>query len=115
MSDSTPEKWVVIDSGGRVMLKAAGEPQIICTLETVPLKISPKIRARADLIAAAPKTKEQRDALWEALRRAQWLLRKHKVKDGLFEALRTTAGLPTELEQCEELLEVFAKATEKRT
>ncbi len=70
---------------------------------------------QARLIAAAPETKKQRDALWEALRRAQWLLNKYKIKDGLFEALRTTAGLPTELEQCEELLEVFAKATEGRT
>ncbi len=49
-----PEKWVVIDSGGRIMLKAVGEPQIICTLETVPLKITSKIHARAHLIAAAP-------------------------------------------------------------
>ena len=47
-------KWVVIDSGGRVMKKAVGEPQIICTLETKPLKISPEIEARAKLIAAAP-------------------------------------------------------------
>ena len=54
MSKLVAEKWVVIDSGGRVMLKAVGEPQIICTLETVPLKISPQIQDRAYLIAAAP-------------------------------------------------------------
>lgn len=48
------EKWVVIDSGGRVMLKAVGEPQIVCTLETKPLKITREIQARAALIAAAP-------------------------------------------------------------
>lgn len=50
----TKEEWVVIDSGGRVMLKAVGEPQIICTLETVPLKITPEIEVRAKIIAAAP-------------------------------------------------------------
>lgn len=54
----TKEKWVVIDSGGRVMLKAVGEPQIICTLAKTPLDISPDVHARARLIAAAP------DLLW---------------------------------------------------
>ncbi len=52
------EKWVVIDSGGRVMLKAVGEPQIICTLETRPLKITREIGARAHLIAATPELLE---------------------------------------------------------
>ena len=52
------EKWVVIDSGGRVMLKAVGEPQIVCTLETAPLKITAKIQARANIIAAAPELLE---------------------------------------------------------
>ena len=64
--DITQEEWIVIDSGGRVMLKAVGEPQIICTLETVPLKISPKVHSRAELIAAAPETAKQRDELLEA-------------------------------------------------
>jgi len=50
----TKGKWVVIDSGGRVMLKAVGEPQIICTLETRPLKITPEVADNARLIAAAP-------------------------------------------------------------
>lgn len=50
----TKEEWVVIDSGGRVMLKATGEPQIICTLEKALLKRTPKIAARARLIATAP-------------------------------------------------------------
>ncbi len=36
------------------MLKAVGEPQIICTLETKPLKITREIEARAKLIAASP-------------------------------------------------------------
>lgn len=54
MCKLTEEKWVVIDSGGRVMLKEVGEPQIICTLETIPLKRTPRVCARARLIAAAP-------------------------------------------------------------
>ena len=50
----TKGKWVVIDSGGRVMLRAVGEPQIICTLEIRPLKITPEVQDNARLIAAAP-------------------------------------------------------------
>lgn len=53
--EHTKGEWTVIDSGGRVMLKAVGEPQIICTLETRPLKITPEVQANALLIAAAPK------------------------------------------------------------
>ena len=62
----TEGEWVVIDSGGRVMLKAVGKPQIICTLETMPLKITREIKANARLIAAAPKIKRQRDELLAA-------------------------------------------------
>jgi hypothetical protein len=50
----TKGKWVVINNGGRVMLAAVGEPQIICTLETKPLKIAPETKANARLIAKSP-------------------------------------------------------------
>lgn len=45
--------------------------------------------------------------LKEALRRAQWLLRKLKIKDELFEALCFDAGMLTELEQVNELISIL--------
>ena len=45
----------------------------------------------------------------EALRRAQWVLRKNKIKDELFTALCLDAGLVSELEQCNELIGILEK------
>ena len=50
----TSEKWEVSNSGGRVIKAGLGHPDVICVLETVPLKISPEVHERAHLIAAAP-------------------------------------------------------------
>ncbi len=45
----------------------------------------------------------------EALRRAQWVLRKNKIKDELFTALCLDTGLASELEQCNELIGILEK------
>ncbi len=48
------ESWKVANSGGAVIKDGVGHPETICTLETVPLSITPEVEARAKLIAAAP-------------------------------------------------------------
>ena len=46
----------------------------------------------------------------EALRRAQWVLRKNEVKDELFTALCLEAGLASELDQCNELIKILEES-----
>ena len=52
----TKGEWIVTHSGGQVEKQAlpVSKDNIICVLETSPLKISPEIEANAKLIAAAP-------------------------------------------------------------
>lgn len=51
--EHTKTPWAVSNSGGRIITGGMRHPQTICTLETVPLKISPEIEANADFIVTA--------------------------------------------------------------
>ncbi len=57
------EIWEVANSGGSVQMGGMKHPETICTLETVPLKISRTIEQRAKAIAKVPRMIEELESL----------------------------------------------------
>lgn len=52
-TDHSPTPWSVSNSGGRVQTDVTTFPLTICTLETIPLPITPEIEANAEFIVKA--------------------------------------------------------------
>jgi len=76
------KKWEVANSGGKVITAGVGHPEVICVLETVPLKITDEVQQRAKLIAAAP----------DLLEACTWLRDSMAKDSSIWVAIRETEG-----------------------
>lgn len=77
------EKWDISNSGGSIIKAGVGHPEVIAVLKRSLLKITPKVEARAKLMAAAPDLKSELGEMLELIEEMRIrLVQKHGDQGG---------------------------------